>query len=159
MIEDSIYAKIYDYAFEKARDVQLAAENSWSRAGIWYMVWARLSEHRLDESFLGGSPVWWGRRSATITQMRVNIPKEMLLEMRNGILPRPNDIIDVREDGFSHELKYIIGKSICKCLRSWNELRITCGRITLGYDVVTFLDASSIEELLVTLDLDCKPSL
>ena len=159
MIEDSIYAKIYDYAFEKARDVWLTAENPWLDAGIWFTVWASMQKNSLDESFLGGSPVWWGRRSATITQMRVNIPKEMLLEMRNGILPRPNDIIDVRDDGFSSELKCMIGKSICKCLRSWNELRITCGRITLGYDVVTFLDASSIEELLVALDLDCKLSL
>ena len=156
MIEDDVYAKIYDYAFEKARDVRLAAEDSWSRAGIWYTVWARLSEHSLDESFANISPVWWGRRSATITQMRVYIPS-MVLEMRNGILPKPNDIINVGQDGFDSELKCVIGKSICKCLKSWNGLRITLGRITLRYDAVTLLDASSIEELLVALDLDCKP--
>ena len=59
MIEDNVYTKIYDYDFEKARDDRLAAENSWSRVGIWYMVWARLAEHRLDESFTNISPVWW----------------------------------------------------------------------------------------------------
>ena len=156
MIEDNVYTKIYDYAFEKARDVRLAAENSWSRAGIWYMVWARLAEHRLDESFTNISPVWWGRRSATITQMRVYIPK-MVLEMRNGIIPKSNNIIEVGQDECVSELKCMIGKSICKCLKLWNGLRITLGRITLRYDTVTLLDASSIEELLVALDLDYKP--
>ena len=156
MIEDGVYAKIYDYAFEKARDVRLAADNSWSRVGIWYTVWARLSEHRLDESFANISPVWWGRRSATITQMRVYIPN-MVLEMRNGIIPKSNNIIEVGQDECVSELKCMIGKSICKCLKLWNGLRITLGRITLRYDTVTLLDASSIEELLVALDLDYKP--
>ena len=154
MIEDNVYAKIYDYAFEKARDVRLAAENSWSRAGIWYMVWARLSEHRLDKSFTCSYPIWWGRKQLTMhTQMRVYVPKTVL-KMKNEILLRPNDIINVGQDEFGSELKCIIGESICKFLKSYNELRIT-----LGYDVMTLLDASSIEELLVVSDLNCKPSL
>ena len=155
MIEDNVYAKIYDYAFEKARKVWLTAENSWSSADVWFIVWARLPEHCLDKSFTCSYPIWWGRKQPTMhTQMRVYVPKEMLLEMRNGILPRPNDIIDVSQDEFGSELKCIIGKSICKFLKSYNELRIT-----LGYDVMTLLDASSIEELLVASDLNYKPSL
>ena len=85
--------------------------------------------------------------------MRVCIPK-IVLKMRNEILPKPNDIIDVGQDEFGSELKCIIGKSICKFLKSYNELRIT-----LGYDVMTLLDTSSIEELLVASDLNCKPTL
>ena len=154
MIEDDVYAKIYDYAFEKARDVRLAAENSWSRAGIWYMVWARMSEPCLNKSFTCSYPIWWGRKQLTMhTQMRVYVPKTVL-KMKNEILLRPNDIINVGQDEFGSELKCIIGESICKFLKSCNELRIT-----LGYDVMTLLDASSIEELLVALDLDYKPSL
>ena len=153
MIEDNVYTKIYDYAFEKARDVRLAAENSWSRAGIWYMVWARMSEPCLNKSFTCSYPIWWGRKPPILTQMRVCIPK-IVLKMRNEILPRPNDIIDASQDEFGSELKCIIGESICKFLKSYNELRIT-----LGYDVMTLLDASSIEELLVASDLNCKPSL
>ena len=154
MIKDSVYAKIYEYAFEKTREVWLTAENSWSSAGVWFMVWARLSEHCLDKSFTCSYPIWWGRKQPTMhTQMRVYVPKTVL-KMKNEILPRPNDIIDVRQDEFGSELKCIIGESICKFLKSCNELRIT-----LGYDVMTLLDASSIEELLVALDLDYKPSL
>ena len=152
MIKDSVYAKIYEYAFEKTREVWLTAENAWSSAGVWFIVWARLSEHCLDKSFTCSYPIWWGRKPPMLTQMRVCIPKEMLLEMRNGILPRPNDIIDVGQDEFGSELKCIIGYSICKFLKSYNELRIA-----LGYDVMTLLDASSIEELLVASDLNCKP--
>ena len=81
----------------------------------------------------------------------------MVLEMRNGIIPKPNDIIEVGQDECVSELKCMIGKSICKCLKLWNGLRITLGRITLRYDTVTLLDASSIEELLAALDLDYKP--
>ena len=153
MIEDNIYAKIYECAFEKTRKVWLTAENSWSSADVWFIVWARLPEHCLDKSFTCSYPIWWGRRSATITQMKVHIPN-MVLEMRNGILPKPNDIIKVGQDDCVSELKCIIGESICKFLKSYNELRIT-----LGYDVMTLLDASSIEELLVALDLDYKQSL
>ena len=152
MIEDNVYAKIYECAFEKTRKVWLTAENSWSSADVWFIVWARLPEHCLDKSFTCSYPIWWGRKPPMLTQMRVCIPKEMLLEMRNGILPRPNDIIDVGQDEFGSELKCIIGKSICEFLKSYNELRIT-----LGYDVMTLLDASSIEELLVVSDLNCKP--
>ena len=152
MIEDGVYAKIYDYAFEKAREVWLTADNSWSSAGLRFIVWARLSEHRLDESFISSSQVWWGRKQPpTLTPMRVYVPN-IVLKMKNGILPRPNDIIDVGQDEFGSELKCIIGKSICEFLKSHNELRIT-----LGYDVMTLLDASSIEELLVVSDLHCKP--
>ena len=152
MIEDGVYAKIYDYAFEKAREVWLTADNSWSSAGLRFIVWARLSEHRLDESFISSSQVWWGRKQPpTLTPMRVYVPN-IVLKMKNGILPRPNDIIDVGQDEFGSELKCIIGKSICEFLKSHNELRIT-----LGYDVMTLLDASSIEELLVVSDLNCKP--
>ena len=78
----------------------------------------------------------------------------MVLEMRNGIIPKSNNIIEVGQDECVSELKCIIGESICKFLKSYNELRIT-----LGYDVMTLLDASSIEELLVALDLDYKQSL
>ena len=153
MIEDNVYAKIYECAFEKTRKVWLTAENSWSSADVWFIVWARLPEHCLDKSFTCSYPIWWGRKQLTMhTQMRVCIPKEMLLEMRNGILPRPNDIIDVGQDEFGSELKCIIGKSMCEFLKSYNELRIT-----LGYDVMTLLDVSSIEELLVALDLNYKP--
>lgn len=152
MIEDGVYAKIYDYAFEKAREVWLTADNSWSSAGLRFIVWARLSEHRLDESFISSSQVWWGRKQPpTLTPMRVYVPN-IVLKMKNGILPRPNDIIDVGQDEFGSELKCIIGKSICEFLKSHNELRIT-----LGYDVMTLLDAGSIEELLVVSDLNCKP--
>ena len=152
MTEDSIYAKIYEYAFEKAREVWLTAENSWSSAGLRFIVWAHLSEPCLDGSFTRSYPVLWGRRQpTTLTQMRVYVPKTVL-KMKNGILPMPNDIIDVGQDEFGSELKCIIGESICKFLKSYNELRIT-----LGYDVMTLLDASSIEELLVMSDLNCKP--
>ena len=154
MIEDSIYAKIYECAFEKAREVWLTAENSWSSAGLRFIVWARLSEPCLNKSFTCSYPIWWGRKQPTMhTQMRVYVPKTVL-KMKNEILPRPNDIIDVGQDEFGSELKCIIGKSICKFLKSCNELRIT-----LGYDVMTLLDASSIEELLVASDLNCKPIL
>ena len=85
--------------------------------------------------------------------MRVYVPKTVL-KMKNGILPMPNDIIDVGQDEFGSELKCIIGESICEFLKSYNELRIT-----LGHDVMTLLDASSIEELLVASDLNCKPIL
>ena len=151
MIEDNVYAKIYECAFEKTRKVWLTTENSWSSADVWFIVWARLPEHCLDKSFTCSYPIWWGRKPPLLTQMRVCIPK-IVLKMRNEILPRPNDIIDVRQDEFGSELKCIIGESICKFLKSYNELRIT-----LGYDVMTLLDASSIEELLVTSDLNCKP--
>ena len=83
-----------------------------------------------------------------LTQMRVHIPKEMLLEMRHANLPEPNDNIEVVQDEFGGELKCIIGKSICKCLKLYNELKIT-----FGYDVVTLLDASSIEEMMIQTDL------
>ena len=151
MIEDNVYAKIYECAFEKTRKVWLTTENSWSSADVWFIVWARLPEHCLDKSFTCSYPIWWGRKPPLLTQMRVCIPK-IVLKMRNEILPRPNDIIDVGQDEFGSELKCIIGESICKFLKSYNELRIT-----LGYDVMTLLDASSIEELLVTSDLNCKP--
>lgn len=154
MIEASIYPKIYDYVFEKTRDVWLTAENPWSSTGIWFVVCASMSVNSLDESFLGSSPVWWGREAQMLTQMRVCIPKEMLLEMRHGNLPKPNGIIEVVQDGFSNGLKCTIGKSICKCLESRNRLKIT-----LGYDAVVLLDASSIEELLVALDLKRMPIL
>ena len=153
MIEDNVYAKIYECAFEKTRKVWLTAENSWSSADVWFIVWARLPEHCLDKSFTCSYPIWWGRKPPILTQMRVCIPK-IVLKMRNEILSNPNDIIDVGQDEFGSELKCIIGESICKFLKSCNELRIT-----LGYDVMTLLDASSIEELLVALDLDYKPSL
>ena len=154
MIEDSIYAKIYDYAFEKAREVWLTADNSWSSAGLRFIVWARLSEPCLNGSFISSSQVWWGRKQPpTLTPMRVYVPN-IVLKMKNGILPRPNDIIDVSQDEFGSELKCIIGKSICEFLKSCNELRIT-----LGHGAVTLLDAGSIEELLVALDLYGKPSL
>lgn len=151
MIEDNVYAKIYECAFEKTRKVWLTAENSWSSAGVWFIVWARLPEHCLDKSFTCSYPIWWGRKPPILTQMRVCIPK-IVLKMRNEILPKPNDIIDVGQDEFGSELKCIIGKSIYKFLKSYNELRIT-----LGYDVMTLLDAGSIEELLVASDLNCKP--
>ena len=151
MTEDNVYAKIYECAFEKTRKVWLTAENSWSSADVWFIVWARLPEHCLDKSFTCSYPIWWGRKPPILTQMRVCIPK-IVLKMRNEILPNPNDIIDVGQDEFGSELKCIIGESICKFLKSYNELRIT-----LGYDVMTLLDASSIEELLVTSDLNCKP--
>ena len=154
MIEDNVYAKIYDYAFEKARKVWLTAENSWSSAGVWFILWVRLSEPCLNKSFTSSYPIWWGRKQPTMhTQMRVYVPKTVL-KMKNEILLRPNDIINVGQDEFGSELKCIIGKSICKFLKSYNELRIT-----LGYDVMTLLDASSIEELLVASDLNCKPIL
>ena len=154
MIEDNVYAKIYECAFEKTRKVWLTAENSWSSAGVWFIVWARLPEHCLDKSFTCSYPIWWGRKPPILTQMmRVCIPK-IVLKMRNEILPKPNDIIDVGQDEFGSELKCIIGKSIYEFLKSCNELRIT-----LGYDVMTLLDASSIEELLVASDLNCKPTL
>lgn len=152
MIEDSVYAKIYDYAFEKARDVWLTAENSWSSAGVWFIVWVRLSEPCLNKSFTCSYPIWCGRKQPTMhTQMRVYVPKTVL-KMKNEFLLKPNDIIDVGQDEFGSELKCIIGKSICKFLKLYNELRIT-----LGYDVMTLLDASSIEELLVASDLNYKP--
>ena len=44
MIEANIYAKIYDYAFKKTRNVWLTAENSWSSTGIWFNVRASISE-------------------------------------------------------------------------------------------------------------------
>ena len=151
MIEANIYTKIYDYVFKKTRDVWLTAENSWSSIGIWFVVCASISE----KSFFERAPVWWGRRSPSfaggapmLTQMRVRIPKEMLLEMRHTNLPKPNDIIEVVQDEFGGELKCTIGKSICKCLKSYNELKIT-----FGYDVVTLLDASSIEEMMIQTDL------
>ena len=154
MIEDNVYAKIYECAFEKTRKVWLTAENSWSSADVWFIVWARLPEHCLDKSFTCSYPIWWGRRQPTmLTPMRVYVPN-IVLKMKSEILPRPNDIIDVGQDEFGSELKCIIGKSICKFLKSYNELRIT-----LGYDVMTLLDASSIEELLVASDLNCKPIL
>ena len=154
MIEDNVYAKIYECAFEKTRKVWLTVENSWSSADVWFIVWARLPEHCLDKSFTCSYPIWWGRKQPpTLTPMRVYIPS-MVLEMRNGIIPKPNDIIEVGQDEFGSELKCIIGKSICKFLKSHNELRIT-----LGYDVMTLLDAGSIEELLVVSDLNCKPTL
>ena len=153
MIEDNVYAKIYECAFEKTRKVWLTAENSLSIACFWFIVWARLPGRCLDKSFTCSYPIWWGRKPPMLTQMRVCIPK-IVLKMKNEILPRPNDIIDVGQDEFGSELKCIIGESICKFLKSYNELRIT-----LGYDVMTLLDASSIEELLVTSDLNCKPSL
>ena len=154
MIEDNVYAKIYECAFEKAREVWLTAENSWSSAGLRFIVWARLSEPCLNKGFTCSYPILWGRRQpTTLTQMRVYVPKTVL-KMKNGILPMPNDIIDVGQDEFGSELKCIIGESICKFLKSYNELRIT-----LGYDVMTLLDASSIEELLVASDLNCKPIL
>ena len=151
MIEDNVYAKIYECAFEKTRKVWLTTENSWSSAGVWFIVWARLPEHCLDKSFTCSYPIWWGRKPPILTQMRVCIPK-IVLKMRNEILPKPNDIIDVGQDEFGSELKCIIGESICKFLKLYNELRIT-----LGYDVMTLLDASSIEELLVVSDLNYKP--
>ena len=151
MIEDNIYAKIYEYAFEKLEKVWLTAENSWSSAGVWFIVWARPAKPCLNKSFTSSYPIWWGRKPPMLTQMRVCIPK-IVLKMRNEILPKSNDIIDVGQDEFGSELKCIIGESICKFLKSYNELRIT-----LGYDVMTLLDASSIEELLVTSDLNCKP--
>ena len=154
MTEDSIYSKIYECAFEKAREVWLTADNSWLSAGLRFIVWARLSEPCLNESFTSSSQVWWGRRQPpTLTPMRVYVPN-IVLKMKSEILPRPNDIIDVGQDEFGSELKCIIGKSICEFLKSYNELRIT-----LGYDAMTLLDASSIEELLVASDLNCKPSL
>ena len=94
---------------------------------------------RRSPSFVGEIPM--------LTQMRVYIPKEMLLEMRHTNLP--NDIIEVTQDEFSSELKCAIGKSICRCLKSYNELKIT-----LGYDMVTLLDVSSIEELAIQLDIN-----
>ena len=152
MIEDNVYAKIYECAFEKTRKVWLTAENSWSSADVWFIVWARLPEHCLDKSFTCSYPIWWGRRQPTmLTQMRVYVPKTVL-KMRNEILSNPNDIIDVGQDEFGSELKCIIGKSIYEFLKSYNELRIT-----LGHDVMTLLDASSIEELLVASDLNCEP--
>ena len=151
MIEDNVYAKIYEYAFEKLEKVWLTAENSWSSTGVWFIVWARPAKPCLNKSFTCSYPIWWGRKPPILTQMRVCIPK-IVLKMKNGILPMPNDIIDVGQDEFGSELKCIIGESICKFLKSYNELRIT-----LGYDVMTLLDASSIEELLVMSDLNCKP--
>lgn len=149
MIEDDVYAKIYDYAFEKARDVRLTADNSWSSVGVWFIVWARLLEPCLNKSFTCSYPIWWGRRQPTMhTQMRIYVPKTVL-KMKNGILPRPNDIINVGQDEFGSELKCMIGESICRFLKSYNELRIT-----LGYDVMTLLDTSSIEELKIKIDLE-----
>ena len=83
-----------------------------------------------------------------LTKMRVHIPKEMLLEMRHADLPEPNGIIKVVQDEFGSELKCIIGKSICNCLKLYNELKIT-----FGYDVVILFDASSIEEMMIQTDL------
>lgn len=151
MIEDNVYAKIYEYAFEKLEKVWLTAENSWSSTGVWFIVWARPAKPCLNKSFTCSYPIWWGRKPPILTQMRVCIPK-IVLKMRNEFLPKSNDIIDVGQDEFGSELKCIIGESICKFLKSYNELRIT-----LGYDVMTLLDASSIEELLVMSDLNCKP--
>ena len=59
---NEFYENVYEYAFEKARDVWLTAENLWSSTGIWFIVGASISENSLDESVLGSFPVWWGKK-------------------------------------------------------------------------------------------------
>ena len=153
-IEIDFYGKIYDYVFKKLkRDVSLESETAWSSDGVWFGVYGQGPQVLYEET------VWWGVEGAVLnkmpilTQMRVKVPKDVLVEIgycEIGYRFKNNIVLKLWKDRHIREkLKTIVGKAIYDFMTYYDGKL----KITLGYDALHLVEANTIEELLIEADL------